>query len=98
MPLQLRYLYRAYRYRYRGDAAEIRYMRQRVRRGDTVVVPQTDVEVREQDTRLVQLEEGTTLDAVVRSLNALGATPRDIIAIMQALKASGALKAEIVVL
>lgn len=68
------------------------------RRGDTVVVPQTDVEVREQDTRLVQLEEGTTLDAVVRSLNALGATPRDIIAIMQALKASGALKAEIVVL
>ncbi len=68
------------------------------RGGQTVVVPDTDVDVQEQDARLVQLEEGTTLDAVVRSLNALGATPRDIIAIMQALKAAGALKAEIVVL
>jgi flagellar P-ring protein precursor FlgI len=68
------------------------------RRGDTVVVPTTEVDVKEEDRRLVQLEEGTTLDAVVRSLNALGATPRDIIAIMQALKAAGALKAEIVIL
>ena len=48
--------------------------------------------------QLVALEEGTTLDAVVRALNALGATPRDIIAIMQALKAAGALRAEIVIL
>ena len=67
-------------------------------RGDTVVVPQTDVDVREQHARLVALEEGTTLDAVVRALNALGATPRDIIAIMQALKAAGALRAEIIIL
>ena len=44
------------------------------------------------------LEEGTTLDAVVRALNTLGATPRDIIAIMQALKAAGALRAEIVII
>ena len=44
------------------------------------------------------LEEGTTLDAVVRALNALGATPRDIIAIMQALKAAGALRAEMVII
>ena len=44
------------------------------------------------------LEAGTTLDAVVRALNALGATPRDIIAIMQALKAAGALRAEIVII
>ena len=43
-------------------------------------------------------KKGTTLDAVVRALNALGATPRDIIAIMQALKAAGALRAEIVIL
>ncbi len=66
--------------------------------GETVVVPSVDVDVREQSARLVALEEGTTLDAVVRALNALGATPRDIIAIMQALKASGALRAEIVIL
>jgi flagellar P-ring protein precursor FlgI len=68
------------------------------RGGDTVVVPNTQVDVREGTARLVALEEGTTLDAVVRSLNALGATPRDIIAIMQALKAAGALRAEIVIL
>ena len=69
------------------------------RTGDTTVVPQTQVDVDEQpDRRLVALEEGTTLDAVVRALNALGASPRDIIAIMQALKAAGALRAELVLL
>lgn len=67
-------------------------------RGDTVVVPNTQVDVREQPARLVALEEGTTLEAVVRALNALGATPRDIIAIMQALKAAGALKADLILL
>jgi flagellar P-ring protein precursor FlgI len=68
------------------------------KQGETVVVPNVDVDVREQSARLVALEEGSTLDAVVRALNALGATPRDIIAIMQALKAAGALRAEIVIL
>ena len=68
------------------------------RQGDTAVVPNVDVDVQEQSARLVALEEGTTLDAVVSALNALGATPRDIIAIMQALKAAGALRAEIVIL
>lgn len=68
------------------------------RTGDTVVVPNQQVDVREGTARLVSLEEGTTLDAVVRALNALGATPRDIIAIMQALKAAGALHAEIVII
>lgn len=68
------------------------------RSGDTTVVPNTNVEVKETDARLVALDEGTTLEAVVRALNALGASPRDIIAIMQALKAAGALKADLVVL
>lgn len=68
------------------------------RGGDTVVVPNQQVDVREGTARLVSLEEGTTLDAVVRALNTLGATPRDIIAIMQALKAAGALSAEIVII
>jgi flagellar P-ring protein precursor FlgI len=68
------------------------------RGGDTAVVPRVGVDVREQSARLVTLQEGTTLDAVVGALNALGATPRDIIAIMQALKAAGALRAEIVIL
>ncbi|MGE3345053.1 MAG: flagellar basal body P-ring protein FlgI, partial [Vicinamibacterales bacterium] len=48
--------------------------------------------------QLVKLDEGATLEAVTRALNALGATPRDIIAILQALKASGALRAELVIL
>ncbi len=68
------------------------------RTGDTTVVPNTNVEVKETNAQLVSLEEGTTLEAVVRALNALGASPRDIIAIMQALKAAGALKADLVVL
>lgn len=66
--------------------------------GQTVVVPQQNVDVHETNNKLVTLEEGTTLDAVTRALNALGASPRDIIAIMQALKAAGALRAEIVIL
>lgn len=66
--------------------------------GQTVVVPETDVEVRESSARLVTLSEGTTLNEVAGALNMLGASPRDIIAIMQALKAAGALKADLVIL
>jgi len=61
-------------------------------------VPQSEVKVEEHDMKLIELQAGTTLAEVVRALNDLGATPRDIIAIMQALKASGALLAEIVIL
>jgi flagellar P-ring protein precursor FlgI len=68
------------------------------RTGDTKVVPNEKVDVTEGTAQLVTLDEGTTLDSVVRALNALGASPRDIIAIMQALKAAGALRAEIVIL
>jgi len=66
--------------------------------GDTTVVPQQDLNVEEGDARLVALEEGTSLESVVRALNALGATPRDIIAIMQALKAAGALRADLLII
>ncbi|HVC21281.1 MAG TPA: flagellar basal body P-ring protein FlgI [Vicinamibacterales bacterium] len=66
--------------------------------GTTQVVPNTKVDVQEGTERLIPLNGGTTLDAVVQSLNALGATPRDIIAILQALKAAGALHAEIVII
>jgi flagellar P-ring protein precursor FlgI len=68
------------------------------RNGDTTVVPQQNVEVEEGRNQLLMLEQGTTLEAVVRALNALGASPRDVIAIMQALKAAGALRAELVIL
>jgi flagellar P-ring protein FlgI len=67
-------------------------------RGETTVTPQTSVNVNQEDRKLVTLESGTTLADVVRALNTLGVTPRDIIAIMQALKAAGALRAEVVIL
>lgn len=66
--------------------------------GETVVIPNSQVDVREGTAKLVALQEGTTLDAVAAALNTLGASPRDIIAIVQALKAAGALRAEIVIL
>jgi flagellar P-ring protein precursor FlgI len=66
--------------------------------GQTTVVPQTEVDVTEGDAQLVTLDAGATLSDVVRALNVLGVTPRDIIAVMQALKAAGALRAEIVIL
>ncbi len=68
------------------------------KQGETIVTPEEKVDVSEGGGQLVALEEGTTLQAVIKALNALGATPRDIIAIMQALKAAGALRAEIVVI
>ena len=66
--------------------------------GQTTVTPQTEVDVEEGDAKLITLEAGATLQDVVRALNLLGVTPRDIIAVMQALKAAGALRAEIVTL
>lgn len=66
--------------------------------GQTTVVPQTEVDVSEGDSQLITLDPGATLGDVVRALNLLGVSPRDIIAVMQALKAAGALHAEIVVL
>jgi flagellar P-ring protein precursor FlgI len=61
---------------------------------ETTVVPRTDIAVDEQKAFLVEVS-GITLGEVVRALNALGVTPRDLISILQALKASGALKAEL---
>jgi flagellar P-ring protein precursor FlgI len=67
-------------------------------KGETMVTPDERVDVSEGSGQLVTLDEGITLQAVVQALNALGATPRDVIAIMQALKAAGALRAELVII
>lgn len=61
---------------------------------ETVVVPQREVDVKEQKASLMEVS-GATLSEIVRALNALGVTPRDLISILQALKAAGALRAEI---
>ncbi len=67
--------------------------------GETVVVPRTDLEVNQgDDVKLAQLDTGVTLQDLVTGLNRLGMQPRDIITILQAVKAAGALQAEIEVM
>ena len=61
---------------------------------ETVVVPHETLNVKEQNSSLMEMS-GVTLGEVVRALNALGVTPRDLISILQALKAAGALRAEV---
>ena len=63
--------------------------------GQTVVAPRKDIKVQEGAQRLIPIPACTTLNQVVASLNALGVTPRDLIAILQAMKEAGALHAEI---
>lgn len=64
--------------------------------GETVVVPRTNIEVDEETgAGFAILEDYTTLEALVAGLNRLGMSPRDIIAILQAIKVAGALQAEI---
>ncbi len=65
------------------------------RRGQTVVLPRKIIGVTEGNERLIPVPESTNLNSVVRSLNALGVTPRDLIAILQAMKEAGALHAQI---
>lgn len=66
--------------------------------GETVVVPRTDLTVSTRDSNLAVVPESVSLQELVDGLNALGISPRDLIAILQAIKASGALQAEIEVL
>ena len=63
--------------------------------GATVVVPQEEIAVKEEEARLLMVEEGVTIGDLVRALNTLGVTPRDLIAILQAIKAAGALQADL---
>lgn len=66
--------------------------------GQTAVQPSTDLSVSQTDTALQVINESVTLQELVDGLNALGISPRDLIAILQAVKATGALQAEIEVL
>jgi len=67
--------------------------------GQTQVVPRTSIDVDEQMGRqLIVLEQGVSLQVLVNGLNALGVGPRDMISILQAIKAAGALQAEIQVI
>jgi flagellar P-ring protein FlgI len=66
--------------------------------GQTVAGEKTDISVQQGGGALVQMAAGTKLTDVVKALNALGATPLDLLAILQAMKSAGALKAEIEVI
>ena len=67
--------------------------------GVTAVEPNTTIEIDDQaENRMVVLEPGVTLNSLVDGLNALGVGPRDMISIIQAIKAAGALQAEIEVM
>jgi flagellar P-ring protein precursor FlgI len=68
-------------------------------RGETVIVPQSEVQVDEEvGKRFLTLQDGASLASLVSGLNALGVTPRDMISILQTIKAAGALQAEIEVM
>ena len=66
--------------------------------GETVEATENTVSVEEENAHIIYLPGTTTIQEVAESLNAIGATPRDIIAIFQALRQAGALRAELVIL
>jgi flagellar P-ring protein precursor FlgI len=66
--------------------------------GETVSTQENHINVSEEKARVVYLEERTDISEIASALNAIGASPRDIIAIFQAIKQAGALRAELIVL
>ena len=66
--------------------------------GTTVAKEKADITIRQEPGALIQLPAGTKLADVVKALNSLGATPQDLLAILQAMKTAGALNAEIEVI
>lgn len=66
--------------------------------GETVVVPQTDITVEQEQNRMFLFDTGTTLADIVQAINAVGAAPGDLTAILEALKQSGSLRADLIVI
>lgn len=66
--------------------------------GNTVVVPSSEVSVSQQPSRMFLFEPGVTLAQIVRAVNQVGAAPGDLVAILEALRQAGALRAELIVL
>lgn len=66
--------------------------------GETVVVPRTDITAKQENNRMFKFDPGITLDEIVRAVNTVGAAPGDLVAILEALKEAGALRAELIVI
>ncbi|MGR9115538.1 MAG: flagellar basal body P-ring protein FlgI [Gammaproteobacteria bacterium] len=67
-------------------------------RGQTVVTPQSDVMVEQEINRMFVFNPGVSLDEIVNAVNNVGAAPSDLVAILEALKSAGALRAELIII
>jgi flagellar P-ring protein FlgI len=66
--------------------------------GETVVTPRSSVDVQQGESRMFVFKAGVNLDEIVRAVNQVGAAPGDLVAILEALKEAGALRAELIVI
>jgi flagellar P-ring protein precursor FlgI len=66
--------------------------------GRTVITPQSDVQVEEEKNHMFLFNAGVSLDEIVQAVNNVGASPSDLVAILEALKSAGALRAELIVI
>ena len=67
-------------------------------KGQTVTAPRSDIKVEQEGSRMFKLEGGVTLNEIVRAVNQVGAAPGDLVAILEALKQAGALRAQLIVI
>lgn len=66
--------------------------------GQTTVVPNSEIQVKEEDSRMFLFEPGATLEDLVRAVNQVGAAPSDLMAILQALKQAGAIEGQLIII
>lgn len=66
--------------------------------GRTVVVPDSEIEIEQEESSMFLFQPGTNLDEIVQAVNRVGAAPGDLVAILEALKQAGALRAELIVI
>lgn len=66
--------------------------------GQTIVTPRSGVDVKQDDAHMFVFHSGVNLDEIVRAVNQVGAAPGDLVAILEALKEAGALRAELIVI
>jgi flagellar P-ring protein precursor FlgI len=67
-------------------------------RGQTAIVGQSDIDIHEGDGRMFVFEPGATLNQIVEAVNQVGAAPGDLVAILEALREAGALRAQLIVI
>lgn len=66
--------------------------------GETVVTPKSEISVQEENNHMFVFNPGVSLDEIVQAVNSVGAAPSDLVAILEALKSAGALRAELIVI